>query len=86
MKPHQHGNRELRTTRMLLALLSDDEDNYRQVIREISGCAMCWEAIAHWAIGLVAGSRALAAGGREQAAAYELAELDRVITLMNAPW
>jgi hypothetical protein len=79
MNTHICGNRELYTSRMMLALYTDDEDNYRQVIREIAGCVKCWEAIAHWAVGLVAGDRAFQAGGREQAAGYVLSELYRTL-------
>jgi hypothetical protein len=81
MQPHEHGNREVYTSRMMLALYADDEDNYRQVIREVAGCAGCWEAIAHWAVSLVAGDRAFAAGGREQAAGYVLSDLERNLLL-----
>jgi hypothetical protein len=38
---HRCGNRELRATRMLLALMSDDRDMYEVVIREIRPCARC---------------------------------------------
>jgi hypothetical protein len=86
MMKHICGNREIYTSRMMVALYLDCEDNYKQVIREIAGCADCWAAVAHWAVSLVAGDRIRAAGGREQAADYELSELDRVITLMNSPW
>jgi len=79
---HICGDREIRTARMLLALYSDDDDNYQQVIREIAGCAMCWEAIAHWCVALVAGDRAFQAGGVEQAAGHVLSELERVV----GPW
>jgi hypothetical protein len=84
---HECGNRELRTSRLILALLSDEDwDMYEVVIREIDGCAGCWEAIAHWAISLLAGSRALAAGSREAAAGYELSGLERVLRIMNEPF
>jgi hypothetical protein len=86
MKPHECGNRELRTSRMLLALHSGDGDMYRVVVDEIAGCAMCWQAVAHWVISMLAGHRALQAGSREAAAGFELAELDRVLSIMNEPF
>lgn len=79
--PHICGDRELRVSRMLLALYSDDGDNYHRVMDEIAGCAMCWENIAHWAVSLVAGDRAFQAGGREQAAGYVLSELYRTLMI-----
>ena len=86
MNPHECGNTELRTSRMMVALYLDDEENYKQVIREVGGCPRCWQAIAHWAVSLVAGDRAFQAGGREQAAGFVLSEIDRVLTITNAPW
>jgi hypothetical protein len=83
---HICGNREIRTSRMLVALHLDTQDSYEQVIREVDGCARCWAAVAHWAISLVAGSRALQAGSREAAAGFELSELDRVLSIMNEPF
>jgi hypothetical protein len=77
MTHHRCGNREPRTARLMLALMSEDDDNYQQVIREIGGCVMCWEAICNWLIGLVVSDRVFAAGGVEQAAGYVLAELER---------
>jgi len=48
---------------------------------EIAGCPRCWEAIAHWAVSLVAGDRAFHAGGREQAVGYVLSELYRTLMI-----
>jgi hypothetical protein len=76
---HQCGDRELRAARMLLALMSDDRDNYELVIREIAGCSRCWEDLSHWLIGLVAGDRIRAAGGVEEAAGYVLADLEHYL-------
>ena len=79
MTTHICGNREIRTSRMLLALYEDDMDAYEQVIREIAGCARCWESVAHWTIALVAGDRAFQAGGREEAARFVMSDLIRTL-------
>lgn len=83
---HVCGNRELWASRMLVAKYLDDEENYAQVVREIAGCAMCWETLAHWVVALLAGGRVLAAGGRDKAADYELEALDRLFTITNKPF
>jgi hypothetical protein len=86
MTDHQCGNVEIRASRMVLALLSDDEDAYRFAMHELAGCSRCYQSIAHWCLSLVAGDRAFQAGSRDKAADAVLAELDRVITVTNAPW
>jgi hypothetical protein len=78
MMEHVCGNRETLTSRLVLALLSDDEDSYRFVMNEM--CPHCWEFVAHWAVSLVAGAQALQAGGREAAAEFIVSDLARVMS------
>ncbi len=83
---HEHGHTEIRTSRMLVALYLDDLDAYKIVVDELQRCPDCWQAVANWAIGLLAGSRSMAAGGCEAAAGFELGYIDQVLTVTNAPW
>jgi hypothetical protein len=79
MKSHVCGNREIYTLRMQLALYLDDEVNYHQIVREIAGCARCWENIAHWSVSLLAGDQALRAGSRARAADLVTEDLARLM-------
>jgi hypothetical protein len=76
--PHQCAGAELWTSRMQLALLSDDMDLYQLITAEVGQCHRCWAAIAHWALGLVAGDRAARAGSNDVAASYVLREIARL--------
>lgn len=83
---HTCGGTEMRTSRVLLALLSDDSVSYRVVVDEVGTCVHCWTAICHWLLALVAGRDALQAGSVEAAADLVLQDIDRVLTITNAPW
>jgi hypothetical protein len=75
---HQCQGPELWTSRMQLALLSDDMPAYEQVAAELAQCQRCWAAVAHWALNLLAGDRALRAGSNDAAAGYVLKEIARL--------
>jgi hypothetical protein len=77
--PHQCAGGELRASRLQLALLSNDLDTYTLIAAEVGGCARCWRHIADWTLGLLAGDRALRAGGVEAAAGFIESELIRMM-------
>jgi hypothetical protein len=77
---HRCEGPELWTGRMQLALLSNDMPAYDVVVREVSDCARCWRAIAHWTNNLVAGDRAARAGSNDAAAGLVLSEIARLTT------
>ena len=77
-KPHRCEGPELWTSRLQLALLSNDMVAYDVVVREVSDCARCWRAIAHWMCNLLAGNRAVAAGSNDAAAGFVLKEIARL--------
>jgi hypothetical protein len=78
---HRCEGPELLTSRMQLALLSNDMPAYDVVVGQVGDCHRCWGAIAHWALNLLAGNRAWQAGSPEAAAGFVLKEIAR----MTAP-
>jgi hypothetical protein len=76
--PHRCDGPELWTSRMQLALLSDDMVAYDVVTTQVGDCDRCWRAIAHWTSNLLAGDRAVRAGGNAVAATYVLREIARL--------
>jgi hypothetical protein len=79
-KAHRCEGPELWTGRMQFALLSGDMPAYDFVVTQVGDCARCWRAIAHWTLNLLAGNRAVAAGGTDAAAGYVLREIARLTT------
>jgi hypothetical protein len=77
---HRCEGPELWTSRMQLALLSNDLPAYDVVVNQVGSCSRCWAAIAHWTLSLVAGDRAARAGGNDAAAGYVLKEIARLTT------
>jgi hypothetical protein len=77
-KPHRCEGPELWTGRMQFALLSGDMPAYDFVVTQVGDCARCWRAVAHWTLNLLAGNRAVAAGGTDAAAGHVLKEIARL--------
>lgn len=76
------GQHELRTLRLLLALLINDESavtGLAFIDAELDGCAKCWRGIACWACQLVAGRDALDAGSVAAAADAVASGIERFL-------
>jgi hypothetical protein len=76
------GQYELRTLRLLLCLLTDDESasaGMAVIDAELDGCPRCWRSIAQWAVHMVAGGYALQAGSTAAAADQVAVGIQRMV-------
>ena len=84
---HQcNGQSELRTLRLLLAVLTDHESapaSVGLIDAELDGCAQCWRAMAHWLALLVSGHFALQAGSNAKAADVVASGIARIVMPSN---